>query len=240
MGSIFSTVHLESESCDKPSTSDACDASIDVPATFPKLSSNALSSLELLSSSGSEWVDLGIFLAIGEELGNHGTVDEGRYALLSAIIGLHRERLVEFLGGSGYCRIRATPGTTLTQMWLYPNEETYYNVGCRMLFVGMGLMYGQTHLRVRLNACIESALEIAGDPEPRMRDHVRETLRAGFRVLARALGPYGYNRTGDELRMISTVYALSPETNKGPEKANVADDDIGLYGARMWIGRDDL
>ena len=104
MGSVYSTVPLESESCNRLSTSDAVN---NVPATvengIPELSSNALSLLELLSSLGSRWVDLELFLAIGEELGNHGAVDEGRDALLWTIIGLHRERLVEFLGGSDYC-----------------------------------------------------------------------------------------------------------------------------------------
>lgn len=243
MGSAFSAVPLESESCDKLSTSDVCDAIHNVPAMaengIPKLSSNALSLLELLSSLGSKWVDLELFLAIAEELGNHGAIKEGRDALLSAIIELHRECLVEFLGGSEYCRIRVTPGTKLTQVWVYPNEEKYHNLGCRMLFVGMGLMYGLTHLRVQLNACIEGAREIAGDLEPRMRDHIRDTLSAGFCALTRALEGYGYNLIGAELMMISTGIALTGKTNK-PNVAGREDEDIGLYGARMWIGGGDL
>jgi hypothetical protein len=243
MGSVFSAAPLESGSCDKPSTSDVCNAINNVVKDEIKVSPNAQSLLGLLSSLGSKWVDLELFLEIGEELGNHGAIDEGWDTLGSAIGELHRESLVEFLGGSDYCRIRVSPGTKFTQVWVYPNEEVYYDVGCKMLFVGMGLMYGLRHLRVQLNACVESAREMAGVDDPRMRDNIRDTLSAGFCALARALGGYGHNRIGAELMMISRGFALGPETNKTRGKSNNAggeDEDIGLYGARMWIGRDDL
>jgi len=87
------------------------------------------------------------------------------------------------------------------------------------------------------------AREIAEDIEPRMRDHIRDTLSAGFCALARALGGYGYNRIGAELMMISIGYGLTQETSKARGKSNVAggeDEGIGLYGARMWIGRENV
>jgi hypothetical protein len=231
MGSVFSAVPVGSRN--KLPTSEVCDSINNMPATVEdgilKLSSNAQILMNLLSSLGSEWIDLDLFLAIGEELGNYGVVDEGKDTLISAIGELHRERLVEFLGESDYRRIRVTYGTKLTQEWVYPDEEAYYNVGCRMLFVGMGLIYGLTHLRVQLNASINSALEISGDAEPRMSDHVWDILRAGFSALSRTLGRYGYNRIGVELMMISMSHALA--LNKARENPNVAG------GRGYWVTR---
>jgi len=228
-----------------------------VEDVVPKLSSDARRLLAFLSNIGSKWIELELFLEVGEELGNHGVVDEGRDALQSAIGELRREGLVEFRGESEDGPIRITPGITFMPVWMALNEEKYYNIGCRMLFVGVGLLNGSTHLRDHMNACVESARDMAAEPELEMRKEIWGILSAGLCALGRAHEAYGDDLVAEELIMLSFGYrSTSKATEKrgrsnstrpggiqirfysfefGVPKVCEEDNDIGLYSARRWI-----
>ena len=228
-----------------------------VEDVVPKLSSDARRLLAFLSNIGSKWIELGLFLEVGEELGNHGVVDEGRDTLQSAIGELRRERLVEFQGESDDGPIRITPGITFMPVWMTLNEGKYYNIGCRMLFVGVGLLSGLTHLRDHMNAFVESAREMVAEPELEMREEIWGILSAGLCALGRAHEAYGDDLVAEELIMLSFGYRLTSKATEKRGHSNFArpggfrisfyslefdvpkgceeDGDIGLYSARRWI-----
>ena len=82
----------------------------------------------------------------GLELANHGVLPvKGRDEVFWTIAQQGMHRLVKFNGRPGELHIRVTPGIMVAWDCAHPNDERCYKMGCRMIFVGIGLMYGLTH-----------------------------------------------------------------------------------------------
>ena len=114
-----STVPSELRSQDTKEASNVFEPTDPVSAVdvVSKLSLDDCRMYSLLSSIGSNWVDLDIVVEAGEELGQHGALDGRRDDILSTIEKLQQGGLVEFMKGCANDAIRATPGHMLLPAW---------------------------------------------------------------------------------------------------------------------------
>jgi hypothetical protein len=193
-------------------TSHISEATTTVPSAVedvaPKLSSNAECLLGVLSNTDGDWVSMGFLMAIGEVLGNRWLMDERRDGLLLAMKEIRDDPLVERLGGSEDGPIRIIPGNTFRPMSKYSNEGKWHDMGCRMLFVGLGLTHGLTNLQIHVEACVESAREITCKDEETMTEHDLGILSVGLYALWKALDKYGDRDVGKEMGYQSLGYGL--------------------------------